>query len=166
MAENVQNYLPRFVQKYLPYTPSFGKYLTEKYRHENLPEDGNYIIVSKEDVSHRLARRLSLKVVLQRTLRIDHIREVAIGIMREYQSVYDVIWLYMAKSSDDLIFSNWVLQGQWISQNLKPRSRPMKIGTLDNHGYSWIHTDSYETLSNYFADYAFEEDKVLYVSYF
>lgn len=146
--------------------PSFGKYLTEKYRHENLPEDGNYIIVSKEDVSHRLARRLSLKVVLQRTLRIDHIREVAIGIMREYQSVYDVIWLYMAKSSDDLIFSNWVLQGQWISQSLKPRSRPMQIGTLDNHGYSWIHTDSYETLSNYFADYAFEEDKVLYVSYF
>lgn len=113
--------------------------------------------MDKEDASHGLAitaRRLSLKVVLQRTLRIDQIREVAVAIMQEYQSLYDVIWLYVAKSSDDLIFRNWVLQGQWISQNLGPEFRPRQLGILDNDGYSWIYTDSYETLSSYLAEYA------------
>lgn len=146
--------------------PSLGKYLREKHRLEKIPEEGSYIIVDKENISYGLARRLSLKVVLQRALRIDQIREEAVSIMRQYQPLYDVIWLYVAKSPDDLILSNWVIQGQWISQDLDPVFRPTQIGIFDNHGYSWVYPNSYETLSSYYAENVFEEDKTLYASYF
>lgn len=145
-----------------PEFPSVADYLKEKYREVHFEPEGSYNIVEAQDISHAAARRVSLVIVLNKVLRIEEVKRVGIEIINKYKVDQDVVWIYIAKNGDDYIIRNWIVRGQWIRETLDPRYKPHMIGLSDEEGYSWSVEKSFSTLSDYYAEYVFEDDKVLY----
>lgn len=148
-----------------PELPSVADYIRRKYKKENFSSDGKYSIVQTKDISHGLARRISVIVVLNELLRIEQIRTVAINVISAYKENQDVIWIYVAKTGEDYIVSNWVLRGQWINPKLDERYRPLTLKEADENerGYYWESGNSYSTLADYYNQYVFDTDKHLFV---
>ncbi len=107
-----------------PELPSVADYIKEKYKEENISLDGKYSIVKKEDVSHALARRISITIVLNDMLQIDQIKNIVINVIEQHKHHENVIWVYVARNGDDYILSNWILYGQWIDPRLNNSNFP------------------------------------------
>lgn len=146
-----------------PELPSVANYLKEKYKSENLSLDGKYSIVNIENISHALAKRVSVTIVLNANLRIEQIKAVAVEVINSYKSSQDVVWVYIAKTDEDYIVTNWVLRGQWINSNLNERFRPLPLKEKDENGYYWDYGKSYSTMADFYNEYIFDEDKSLFV---
>lgn len=146
-----------------PELPSVANYIREKYSFENFTMEGTYNIIEKDDVSHTAAKRISLVIVLQKKLRIEQIKRIAIEVINEYKIKNDVVWIYIAKNGDDYIMYNWILCGQWISPELDSKFSPMSLNNPDEEGYSWVFEDSYDTLGKYYEENVFDENKNLFV---
>lgn len=148
-----------------PELPSVADYIKEKYKSENLNIDGTFSIVEVKDISHLAVKRISIKIVLEKTLQIHQIKQIGKSIIDKYTENNDVVWIYIAKNGDDYIMNNWILRGQWISDKLDDKFRPLPIGKPDGNGYYWDHSKSYSTLADYYSQYVFDDDKNLYVYY-
>lgn len=146
-----------------PELPSVADYIKQKYKKENFTADGKYSIVQTKNISHGLARRISVVVVLNAHLRIDQIRSIGIDVINIYKRSYDVIWVYIAKTGEDYIVSNWILRGQWINPKLDVRYQPSKLKEADGKGYYWEAGNSYSILSDFYNEYVFDTDKNLFI---
>lgn len=146
-----------------PELPSVADYLKEKYRKIDFNLEGAYTILEVQDISHGAAKRSSILVVLNKVLRIQEIKHIGIQIINQYKNKNDVVWIYIAKNGDDYIMKNWMMRGQWIRESLDPRFKPHMIGEVDELGYIWRFEKSYSTLADYYEEYAFEDDKILFV---
>ena len=145
-----------------PEFPSVADYLKEKYKLVEFSSEGTYKIIESKDSSSIGAKRISIKIVLTKALLIDEIKSIGKEIIEQNQSKYDVIWIYFAKSGDDYIMYNWVIRGQWMRPTLDNRLKPIEIGPKDESTINWKLEKSYSALSDYYAEYAFEDDKTLY----
>lgn len=145
-----------------PELTSVANYIKEKYKEENLSLDGKYSIVKTEDVSHALAKRISVTIVLTKPMRIDQIKSLATSIIDKYKKSVNVVWIYVARNGDDYILSNWILRGQWIDPALNKKYRPLTLKNFER-GYYWDYGKSYSTMSDFYNLYVFDDDKVLFV---
>ncbi|WP_276850589.1 FRG domain-containing protein [Enterocloster lavalensis] len=147
-----------------PELPSVASYIKEKYKEENLSLDGKYSIVKKEDVSHALAKRVSITIVLTEPMHINQIKSLVISIIDQYKKSENVVWIYVARNGDDYILSNWILRGQWIDPALNEKYRPLTFKNFEK-GYYWDYDKSYSTMSDYYNQHIFNDDKTLFVNY-
>lgn len=145
-----------------PELPSVADYLKEKYKKVDFDLEGTYSILEVKDMSNSGARRCSIVAVLNKVLRIEEIKNIGIQIIDQYKSANDVVWVYIAKNGDDYIMRNWMIRGQWIRESLDPRCKPHLIGDMDELGYIWRFEKSYSTLADYYDEYSFTDDKILY----
>lgn len=144
--------------------PSVASYIKEKYKEENLSLDGKYSIVKKEDVSHALAKRVSITIVLTEPMHINQIKSLVISIIDQYKKSENVVWIYVARNGNDYILSNWILRGQWIDPALNEKYRPLTFKDFEK-GYYWDYDKSYSTMSDYYNQHIFNDDKTLFVNY-
>ncbi|NTZ20797.1 hypothetical protein EXW96_25750 [Paenibacillus sp. JMULE4] len=151
--------------KIYPELPSVADYIKEKYKSVKFSIDGTYSIMEEQDISTRRAKRISLTIVLKKLLNIDQIQQVSKNIIKQYESKYDVVWIYIANDGDSYIMRNWILRGQWISPNLDEEFRPVPISAPDSEGYYWAKGEEYSTLADYYANHVFDDDKYLYIYY-
>ena len=113
-----------------PELPSVADYIKEKYKEENLSLDGKYSIVKTEDVSHALAKRISITIVLTEPMRIDQIKSLVVSIIDQHKKDANVVWVYVARNGDDYILSNWIIRGQWIDPHLNKKYCPLTLKTV------------------------------------
>lgn len=73
--------------KIYPELPSVANYIKEKYKEENLSLDGKYSIVKTEDISHAMAKRISITIVLTKPMRIDQIKSLVVSIINQHKKV-------------------------------------------------------------------------------
>lgn len=146
-----------------PELPSVAGYIKEKYKKENISFDGKYSIVATKNISHGLAKRLSVTVVLNDIFRIDQVKAIATEVINGYKNTQDVVWVYIAKTGDDFIVSNWILRGQWINPCLDKHYRPLTLKETGKEGYYWEAGSSYSTMADYYEKYVFDDDKSLFV---
>lgn len=146
-----------------PELPSVASYLKEKYKSIELKLDGAYSILNSKEQSTFGAKRVSVAIVLNKALRINEIKHIGIDVIEQYKENYDVVWIYIAKNGDDYIMNNWVIRGQWIKPSLNKRYKPFSLGPVDENNNSWKFEKSYSTLSDFYDEYSFDDDKKLYV---
>lgn len=146
-----------------PELPSVADYIKEKYKKSNFNPNGKYAIMQKENISHAMAKRISITLVLSEKLSIEEIKRIGIEVIEKNKLNNDVIWIYIAKSGDDYIMKNWIIQGQWINPRLEKKYRPLTIGKIDESGYYWEESSYYSTLADYYIENVFENDSELYV---
>lgn len=145
-----------------PELPSVAEYLKEKYKKVDFDLEGIYSILEVKNISNLGARRCAIVAVLNKVLHIEEIKNIGIQIIEQYRSAYDVVWVYIAKNGDDYIMRNWMIRGQWIRESLDSRFKPHLIGDIDELGYIWHFEKSYSTLADYYDEYSFTDDKILY----
>jgi len=145
-----------------PEFPSVADYLKEKYRKINSDLHDAYNILKVQDISHAGARRCSIVAVLNKSLRVEEIKQIGIQIIKHYKDKNDVVLVFIAKNGDDYIMKNWIIRGQWIRESLEEKFKPLLIGEVDELGYIWRFEKSYSTLADYYDEYAFVDDKILY----
>ena len=146
-----------------PELPSVAGYIKEKYKKENISFDGKYSVVGTKNISHGLAKRISVTVVLNGNFRIDQVQAIAVEVINSYKNNQDVVWIYVAKTGEDYIVSNWIFRGQWISPSLDKHYRPLSLKEEGEEGYYWEAGASYSTMADYYEKYVFDEDKLLFV---
>ncbi|GGM39453.1 hypothetical protein GCM10011351_27030 [Paraliobacillus quinghaiensis] len=145
-----------------PEFPSVADYLKEKYKRVDFNMDDTYNILEVEDISHVGVKRCSIVAVLNKVLLIEEIKDIGIQIIDQYRMTNDVVWVYIAKNGDDYIMRNWMIRGQWIRESLDPRFKPHLIGEVDKLGYIWRFEKSYSTMADYYDEYVFTDDKILF----
>ena len=135
-----------------PELPSVASYIREKYKEENLSLDGKYSIVKKEDVSHLLAKRISITIVLTEPMQIDQIKSIVVSIIDQHKKIANVVWVYVARNGDDYILCNWILRGQWIDPTLDEEYRPHPFKHFEK-GYYWEYGKSYSAMSDFYKQF-------------
>lgn len=150
--------------KIYPELTSVADYIKEKYKEENISLDGTFSIVKKEDVSHATTKRLSITIVLTEPIRIDRIKSIVVSIINQYKKYENVIWVYVARNGDDYILSNWILCCQWIDPTLNEKNRPHTFKKYEK-GYYWDYDKSYSTMSDFYNQYVFDDDKTLFIGH-
>ncbi len=149
--------------KEYPELNNFADYIKNKYK-TSLPVDVSYSIVNIKDVSIATAKRKSITVELHDQSEIDGIKNLVMGIMNEYKNDTDVIWMYVARNTDDLIACNWFLICQWINPHLNKKYRPTTLGQFES-GYYWVFSKSYSIDSDVMQLSFENDDKTLLLSH-
>lgn len=144
-----------------PELPSFASYIRETYKEENYNKKELYSVIEKDDVSHALAKRISIKIELKDRLAIQKIKEIVYDVICDQQDEYDVIWVFVSSSEEDTIMSNWTVRAQWINVNLDEKNRPMSIGTLEKDNIYWHYTKGVNFNREWYDKNVFEEDDKL-----
>jgi hypothetical protein len=145
-----------------PEFPSVADYIKEKYRETNISIDGTYSVMEKEDTSYPGVKRLSIKITLNKLLRIEEIHEVVKVLIKQYHQEYDVIFVFVAKNGDDYIMYNWILRSLWLN----PSCDRIKMSPLlqsDGTGYSWQEGKSFSVMADYNDKFVFKDDKFLFL---
>lgn len=145
-----------------PEFPSVADYLKEKYKNINYNLEGAYNIFEVNDLSYAGARRCSVMAVLTKVLRIEEVKYIGTRIIDSYKTKNDIVWVYIARNGDDYIMKNWMVRGQWVNESLEARYKPHIIGESDELGYIWRFEKAYSTLADYYEEYAFVDDKILF----
>lgn len=148
-----------------PELPNFANYIREKYKAKNSDLEGSYTIIGKEDVSHALTKRVSIKVELNKRLDIEKIKEIVKNIIRKNKKLYDVIWIYVSASEEDTIMYNWTVSAQWINDNLDSRFRFNTIGNLEDDNIYWKYDRGVNSNREWHDKNVFEEDDKLLQEY-
>jgi FRG domain. len=146
-----------------PEFTSVSNYLKTKYSKPNIMCDEKYNIIEEKEQSILCAKRISIIATLTDNINILQIKKLAFNIIKRYQQNYDVIWVFIAKNGDDYIMRNWIFRAQWISKKLDPKFRPLTLKQNENNEYYYQEADSYSTLSDYYAEHVFQDDKLLLV---
>ena len=55
--------------------------------------------------------------MLNYQLCIEQIRAIAVDVINKYNKAQDVIWVYVARTGEDYIVSNWILRGSGLAPN-------------------------------------------------
>lgn len=151
-----------------PELPIFAKYIREKYKSENDKsiDDYNFRIIEVDDVSHALAKRLSVKIELGYRMSIEVIKEIIYSVVSEYKNRYDVLWLYVSSSKEDTVTCNWTVRTLWINNNLNEQARPSAFGELESDGIYWSYGRGLTSMREYYDENIFEDDnKLLTLNY-
>ncbi|MCI8283857.1 MAG: FRG domain-containing protein [Firmicutes bacterium] len=139
-----------------PELPAVASYIKEKYKEENLSLSGKYSIVKKEDISYAFVKRISITIVLTKSMYIAEIKSLVIAILDQYKKNENVVWVYVARNGDDYIMSNWILRGQWIDPTLNEKYRPLPLKNFEE-GYYWEYSKSYNIVSDFDEKYVFDD---------
>ncbi len=146
----------------------FAKYIREKYKSNSAKNvnDYKYKIIEEDDISHALAKRLSLKIELERRISIEAIKAIIYNLVNEYKHKYDVIWIYVSSSKEDTITYNWTVRTLWIDSRLDRQSRPSASGKLEEDGMYWTYGRGITSTREFYEQNVFEEDsKLLELNY-
>lgn len=146
-----------------PELPVFAEYIKEKFKtkNSNYLNEYKYRIIEKQDISHALAKRLSIKIELENSINIDGIKEIIHSIVNEYSCKYDVLWMFVSSSKENTIIFNWTVQALWINENLSEKERPSASGVLEDDGIYWTYGRGIRSTSEYYEQNVFEEDSKL-----
>lgn len=148
--------------KIYPELPTVGSYIKDKYRMNNFSPDGRYSILEKKDVSIAVAKRISFVISLLSDLEIEQIRIVTRDLIAKYKQEYDVIWVYVAKTSDDYIMRNWILSAQWINPGLDDKFKPIPFKNDYGDGH-YFGDHAYWSFLNEYLRKEFDSDKTLFI---
>lgn len=104
----------------------------------------DYTILSIDDVSHGLAKRMTCNILVDSNLTKDQIKSIVTSATFEIintsysrnKLVKDawgnvpaqVIWLFVYKKLDDVHYANWICRCLWIYEGLEKQYRPLEIG--------------------------------------
>lgn len=115
--------------------------------HYRVSENVEFEIVSLEDVSHGMAKRLSAVVLADRHYPQETFREVVVSAIRKARAdsfvrselvkarfgdaPADVVWVYVGADMLDVNNANWICRACWIVPTLDPRFRPLWDETDD-----------------------------------
>ena len=143
-----------------PEFPSVAEYIKEKYKEINISIDGTYSVMEKDDFSYPGVKRLSIKITLNKLLRIEEIHEVAKTLIKKYWKEYDVISVFVAKNGDDYIMYNWILRSLWLNP-LCDRIKMSPLSHSDGTGYSWQEGKSFSVTADFNDKFLFKDDTYL-----
>lgn len=146
-----------------PELQSFANYIKSKYKNNNVDLTDAYEIEKSEDSSIPGARRKGIYIVLKKRLNIYQIRKIVKSVIDEIKIELDVIWIYVAANSEDLIMHNWIVRAMWIREELNSIWKPHHLKELDGEGISWEMSTSFVELNNYYKENVFEDDKKLFI---
>ena len=146
-----------------PELQSFANYIKSKYKNNNIDLTDAYEIEKSEDSSTPGARRRGVYIVLKKRLNIYQIKKIVKSVIDEIKIGLDVIWIYVASNSNDLIMCNWIVRAMWIREELDSSWKPNHLKELDGQGISWEMSSSFVSLNNYYEKNVFEDDKKLFV---
>lgn len=149
--------------KIFPELPAVASYIKEKYKLENFLPDGKYKIVDANNISTLNAKRISFKIVLKESLKMNQIKEVVRHLIEKYKEQQDVIWVYVACNEDDYIVRNWILRCQWINPYLDTDYIPITLKYYEEDKCYWDYSESFSTLNDFYNEHIFEDDKKLFV---
>lgn len=152
-----------------------------KHLVNKLPVHKNHTICSTEDVSHGVAKRYSLRIILNR----EHTQAEIIALLRkataeatncEYHrndmtrnhwrnQPAHVVWLFIYPSAEDEKNNNFICRSEWFSDNLQQEFLPVSNGGEEispNIRVCW--SDNYIVTSRINAQYTItKEDFILQV---
>lgn len=146
-----------------PELQSFANYIKSKYKNNNIDLTDAYEIEKSEDSSTPGARRRGVYIVLKKRLNIYQIKKIVKSVIDEIKIGLDVIWIYVASNSNDLIMCNWIVRAMWIREELDSSWKPNHLKELDGQGVSWEMSSSFVSLNEYYEKNVFEDDKKLFV---
>ncbi len=152
-----------YINEYPELIP-FADYIKQKYKIPPTPKDVLYSIVSIKDISTAAARRISIIIVLHEQIDIERNKKLVMEVVNKYKDNIDVIWVYVARNTDDLILSNWIICCQWINPYLNKNARPITLGQFENGCY-WKFSKSYSINSDIMQSFFAEDDKALLLSH-
>lgn len=72
--------------------------------------------------------------------------------------------MYVARNTDDLIVSNWILRCQWINPHLNKNFRPITLEQFESECY-WEFSKSYNINSDVMQSSFEDDDKALLLSH-
>lgn len=146
-----------------PELQSFSNYIKSKYKNNNIDLTDAYKIEKSEDSSTPGARRKGIYIVLKKRLNVYQIRKIVKSVIDELKRELDIIWIYVAANSEDLIMHNWIVRAMWISEELDEFWKPQHLKELDGEGISWEMSSDFVALNNYYEKNVFEDNKKLFV---
>lgn len=146
-----------------PELQSFANYIKSKYKDNNVDLTDAYQIEKIEDSSIPGARRRGVYIVLKKRLNIYQIKKIVKSVIDGIKIGLDVIRIYVATNSDDLIMYNWIIRAMWIREELDSIWKPNALKEVDEQGISWEMSSSFVALNNYYEKNVFEDDKKLFV---
>lgn len=140
-----------------------------------LPAHKNYTICRIDDVSHGLAKRYSLRVILN----TEHTQSEIIGLIKKLtveavncdyhrsditrshwrNKPAHVVWLYIYPSAEDEKNNNFICQTEWFSESITPGPEPISIGgeeLSDRVRVNW--NDSYLTWAKFNEDNTIDKE--------
>lgn len=103
-------------------------------------------------------------MVLHDQFDIEKIKKLVMEIINKYKDGMDVIWMYVARNTDDLIVSNWILRCQWINPRLNENFRPITLEQFESECY-WDFSKSYSINSDVMQSSFEDDDKALLLSH-
>lgn len=106
--------------------------------------------------------RLSIKITLNKLLRIEEIHEIAKANIEKYKHEFDEIFIFVAKSGDDYLMYNWILRSLWLNPSCD-RIKMFPLSQSDGTGYSWQEGDSFSVMADYNDKFVFKDDDYLFV---
>lgn len=140
-----------------------------------LPAHKNYTICCIDDVSHGLAKRYSLRVILNN----EHTQSEILALIKrvtveavncEYHrsditrshwrnKPAHVVWLFIFPSAEDEKNNNFICQTEWFSESIPPGAEPISIGgekLTDRVKVKW--NDSYLTWAKFNEDNTIDKE--------
>lgn len=145
-----------------PELQSFANYIKSKYKDNNVDLTDAYQIGKIKDSSIPGARR-GVYIVLKKRLNIYQIKKIVKSVIDRIKIGLDVICIYVATNSNNLIMCNWIIKAMWIREELDSIWKPNALKEVDGQGISWEMSSSFVALNNYYEDNVFEDDKKLFV---
>lgn len=141
----------------------FAKHIKAKYKSTNNKsvKKYNFKIIEKYDSSNALAKRLSIKIELEKRLPIASIKEIVYKILKEYENKYQVLWIFVYSSQGDSIMNNWTVKALWIDDKLNDNAKPITFGILEEDNINWEYGTGISYLREYYEENIFEDDKNL-----
>lgn len=158
-----KEYSINYINEYPELIP-FAVYIKNKYKITPVSKDVLYSVVSVKDVSTFAAKRMSITAILQQQVDIEKIKKLAIEIINNYKNSMDVVWVYIARNTDDLISFNWILRCQWINPHLNKNAWPMTFKHFECECY-WEFSKSYSIDSDIMQSTFKEDDNTLLLSH-
>lgn len=152
-----------FINEYPELIP-YADYIKNKYKMLPTSKEVQYSIVSVQDVSTAAARRTSINIVLHQYVDIERIKNLVMGIINKYKVDMDVIWVYVARNTDDLIVYNWILRCQWINPHLNKNAIPLTLQQFEDGCY-WEFSKTYSVNSDILQSSFEGDDKALFLSH-
>lgn len=138
-----------------PELASLAPYLKERYKFKNKDLQKCYEIFSDKDTSPCNKKRISIEILLKRSLTQEEIKIIIEDVVEPLKKDYFSVWVYVAKDKDCLITYNWIVYCEW-TKNYDDRK--------DDKGYIWNWSEGYSVFKDYYEK-SFEDDDKLYCKY-
>lgn len=144
-----------------PELPSAANYVKEKFKYEEFSYENSYRVQELEESSIYQYNRQTIKIILNKKMGIEQIKSIASNLIEERKHTADIIYVYIAKTTEDFILFNWVVQVQWLSPDVEKDKKMYTHKTPDENGHIWKFGNSTDTTRSFFIENYFKEDDVI-----